>query len=208
MTRRVRAFLNLAAAGALALSLTGCISLLPKSNPAQLYRFGFGEPQAAAQPASLSSVGVLRAPGQFQHESAGDRILTVTGERAAYIAASRWVAPAEVLFDEAVSRAFDAGGGRVRLVGRGEPGHVDYALRLDVRNFETDYAQGEAPTVLIRVRAVLSRDRSAPPVAERVFEARVPATENRVSTIVAAYDRALSQVLGQIIAWTNSSVTA
>lgn len=199
-----RPFLKFAAAALLAGGLSGCISLLPKTKPAQLYRFGVA-PAAAASPARPEAIGVFRAGGVFQREAAGDRILTVTGERAAYVADARWVAPAEVLFEEAVASAFDSAAGRVRLVARGEPTHSDYALRLDVRNFETDYGEGRAPTVLVRVRAVLSRDSSHAPVAEQVFEAHAPAAQNRVGAIVAAYDKALSQVLAQVVAWTNSS---
>lgn len=202
MTARVAALLRLAAAAALALSLGGCISLLPKSKPAQLYRFG--TPTAAA-PARTDAVGVLRANGLFQREASSDRLLTLTGAKAAYIAQARWVAPAEVLFDEAVANAFDTASGHVRLVARGEPVRSDYALRLDVRNFETHYDDGNSPSVLIRVRAVLTRDQSRQQVAEQIFEARVPAGQNRVTAIVAAYDKALAQVLTDLVAWTNSS---
>jgi cholesterol transport system auxiliary component len=199
----VRAALRFAAAGGLALALSGCISLLPSSKPAQLYRFSL--PPAPAPAAPADAVRVFHGPGFFQRESAGDRILTVTGERAAYVAQARWVAPAEVLFDEAMTNAFEASGGRARLVWRGEPAHSDFALRVDVRNFETDYS-GDAPSVLVRVRAIIARsDRT--PVAERVFEARAPAAENRLSAIVAAYDQALAKVLGEMVAWTNASVS-
>lgn len=37
------------AASILALGLAGCITVFPKTKPAQLYRFG-GEPSAAARP--------------------------------------------------------------------------------------------------------------------------------------------------------------
>jgi cholesterol transport system auxiliary component len=151
-------------------------------------------------------VRVFRANRSFQRASAGAPILTVPGARAAYIADTRWVAPAEVLFDEAVTSAFEASGGRVRLVSRGEPMRSDYTLRLDVRNFETDYGEGGAPAVLVRVRAVITRDQTRAPI-EQIFEARVPAAQNRVSAIVAAYDRAVSKVLGDIVGWANSSVS-
>jgi cholesterol transport system auxiliary component len=201
-----RPLLTLAGGGLAALSLAGCISLLPKSNPAQLYRFAATAQASPPAAASAATVGVLRANGQFQREAAGDRILTVTGERAAYIADSRWVAPADVLFDEAVTRAFEASGGRVRLVSRGEPMRSDYTLRLDVRNFETDYGEGGAPAVLVRVRAVMTRGQAGAPAAEQIFEARVPAAQNRVSAIVAAYDQALGKVLGEVVGWANGSV--
>jgi cholesterol transport system auxiliary component len=187
-------------AGLLALSLSGCISLLPKTKPSQLYRFGVPVAEAPVRP---TAIGVFRLGGGFPREAAGDRILTITGDRASYVAETRWIAPAETLFDEAVTAAFDGAPGRVRLVARGEPTRADLALRLDVRNFETRYGDGRNPVVLIRVRAVLARDRAQ--VAEQIFEARVPATRNRVTAIVAAYNTALGKVLGEVIAWTNSS---
>jgi cholesterol transport system auxiliary component len=203
MTRSaaMRPLLKSAAAGVLTLSLSACITLLPNTKPAQLYRFGV--PAAASASVRSEAVGVFRANGEFQHEAAGDRILTVTGERAAYIADARWIAPADVLFNDAVATAFENAPGRVRLVSRGELVSADYVLRLDVRRFETDYGQGGAPSVLVRVRAVLGNDQKRTALAEQVFEARVPASENRVSAIVAAYDQAITKVLGDIVAWTN-----
>jgi cholesterol transport system auxiliary component len=206
MKRRIRPLLRVSAAVGLALALSGCISLLPKTKPSQLYRFGASAASSAAPAATAARgapVGVLRAGGMFQREAAGDRILTLTGERAAYIAQARWVAPAEVLFDQALSAAFDGAQGRARLVARGEPVRIDYALRLDVRNFETHYDGGRAPVVLVRVRAVMSSAANREQPVEQVFEARAPAGDNRVGAIVQAYDKAIADVLAQLIAWTN-----
>jgi cholesterol transport system auxiliary component len=189
--------------GLAAVALSGCVSLLPKTNPSHLYRFGLPAAPAAER---ASAVAVFRAGGRFQREAAGDRILTITGDRAAYIAEVRWVAPAEALFDEAVATAFEAAPG-VRLVTRGESVRAQHALRLDVRNFETRYdaADPEAPpTVLIRIRAVFVRGPGAGQVSERIFEAQAHAERNRVSAIVPAYNEALAKVLGDVVAWTNA----
>ncbi len=193
---------RLLAIGACALVLSGCISLLPKSKPAQLYRFG---PVAGAPVAHTGSVAVFRTNGSFAGEAADDRILTVTGGKAAYIAESRWVAPAAVLFDEAVGQAFDAS--PIRLIARGQQGRSAYALRLDVRNFEARYGGGsDAPTVVVRVHAALSKaDQTI--VGEQIFEASVPAGDNRVGAIVGAYDRAVKDVLGKLVAWTEATAT-
>jgi cholesterol transport system auxiliary component len=200
----IRRALRLATLAACALALSGCISLLPKSKPAQLYRFG-PEPAAAQTPApSRSAVAVYRTNGSFQGESADDRMLTITGGKAAYIAQSRWVAPAAVLFDEAVSQAFDAS--PIRLIARGQQGRYAYALRLDVRNFETRYDAGPdgPPTVVVRVHAALNRaDQSL--VGEQMFEASAPAADNRVGAIVEAYNKALAAVLGKLVAWTQAT---
>jgi cholesterol transport system auxiliary component len=201
--------LRLLVLGACALSLSGCISLLPKSKPAQLYRFG----QTATATATAETdpgpatgrVGVFRANGTFQRESAGDRLLTITGEKVAYIAEARWVAPAAVLFDQAVLGAFEAAPGKVRLIARGEAAKSAYALRLDVRNFETHYDSGPkaAPSVVVRVRAVLSRSRDSGLAGEKIFEAKVRARDNRVGAITEAYDKALAEVLGELVGWTE-----
>jgi len=204
----IRAALRLAVMGACALALSGCISLLPKSKPAQLYRFGQSGARAAAQPAPSATVGVFQANGTFQGEAAGDRLLTINGGKAAFIAQSRWVAPAGVLFNEAVVSAFDADGGKVRLISRGQQGKSAYALRLDVRNFEARYESGpdSAPTVVVRVRAVLT-NADLTKTAEQIFESRSKAANNRVGAIVEAYDKATSEVLGQVVGWTNTNAS-
>jgi len=201
MTRRI---LRLAALCACAAALAGCISLLPKSKPAQLYRFGLQPAASAPAPAvAANAVAVFRTNGTFQGESADDRMLTINRGKAAYIARSRWVAPAAVLFDEAVSQAFDAS--PIRLIARGQQGRTAYALRLDVRNFEARYDQGPdaPPTVVVRVHAALNKaDQTV--VGEQIFEASATAGGNRVGAIVAAYDKALGDVLGQLVRWTEA----
>jgi len=193
----------LVAVCAMALALSACVSLLPKTKPAHLYRFG--QPaSSAATTATPGQIGVFRTNATFQRESAGDRLLTVSNGQVQYVAETRWVAPAAVLWDEAVLAAFDADSGPVRLISRGEPASAQYILRLDVRNFEAHYDNGPKapPTVLVRVRAVISRsDRAI--AGERIFEKKVTAGDNRVTAIVPAYDRAVAEVLQEIVAWTT-----
>jgi cholesterol transport system auxiliary component len=187
-----------------AVALSGCISLLPKSKPAQLYSFVPPPAAAPSAPPSAKAAAVFRTNGSFQEESAADRLLTVTSGHAAYVADSRWVAPASVLFDQAVSQAFDAS--PVRLIARGQQGKAAYALRLDVRNFEAHYDNGDkaAPTVVVRLHAALNRaDQTL--VGEQMFEAKVTAGDNRVGAIVSAYDKAMGEVIGKLVAWTQAS---
>ena len=102
---RVSALLRLAGVAACALALSGCISLLPKTKPSHLYRFG--QPAGSqAMTAAPGQVGVFRTNATFQRESAGDGILTITNGQAAYISETRWVAPAAILWDEAVLATF------------------------------------------------------------------------------------------------------
>lgn len=200
MNRRLTtALLTLAA-----IALSGCISLFPKAEPAQLYRF---QAQPTAQPFPPGPLfGVLRLGASFPRASAGDRILTVNDRgEAAYIAGARWVSPASVLFEEQVATAFQ-NGGRARLIGRGEVIKADFSLKLDVQTFEARYDRGPkaAPEIVVSVRGVITRNRDRALVGERLFTARIRAGENRVGAIVPAFNAALSQVLGELVGWVNA----
>ncbi|MET0293705.1 MAG: ABC-type transport auxiliary lipoprotein family protein [Phenylobacterium sp.] len=194
----------LAAAG-----LSGCISLLPKSDPALLYRFDV-EPAASAAAPGARPVGVLKPPTRFTAAAGGDRLLTITGDQAAYVKGARWVTPASVLFDEAVANGFDGAAGPARLVTRGEVARADMVLRLEARSFETVYDNGQkaAPQVVIRIRAVLTRTTDRALVGEQIFEQIVRAGDNRQSAIVAAYDAGVANVVHDLVAWTNSAAAA
>jgi cholesterol transport system auxiliary component len=93
----------------------------------------------------------------------------------------------------------------VRIISRGEPASAAYILRLDVRNFEAHYDRGPkaAPTVVVRVRGTISPTAGGGPLSEKIFEKRVAAADNRVGAIVPAYDRAVAEVLAEVVAWTN-----
>lgn len=193
---------------AIALTLSACVTVFPKTKPATLYRFR-GD-VAAAGPAAAKRVGVARANGGFNGAAAGDGILTVTGAEVAYVADSRWAEPASTLFDEALKRAFNANQGAARLVTRGEPSRADYSLRLDIERFEADYDHGgrAAPRIAIDVHAVMIRATDRSVVGDQVFSVAIRANDNRVSAIVAAFDAGVSQMLGKLIAFANDAVTA
>ncbi|MDO9472198.1 MAG: ABC-type transport auxiliary lipoprotein family protein [Caulobacter sp.] len=200
MTRRRIAIVALALA---AVGLSGCISLFPKAEPAQLYRL-----QSNVEPRATPAgpvFGVLRLSTGFPRAAAGDRILTVNpGGEAAYIAGARWVSPAAVMFEELTAQAFQ-GGGRARLIIRGDVVKADYTLKLDVHGFETVYDRGAkaSPLILVSVRGVITRSDDRTLVGDRTFTARVRASDNRISAIVPAYDTAVSQVLGELVGWVN-----
>jgi len=181
------------------LTLGGCISLFPKTAPVQMYRFGDQAPPPSA-PAAAPAM-VFKGPTAFPPASQGDRILTATGAESAYIGGARWVAPAATLFDAAVLKAFDAPGSP-RLVERGEPLSAASTLRLDVRAFEARYP---GPVATVQVRAVLIRNADRALIAEKMFDAEVPAADNRQGAIVAAFDKAVGQAVSGVRDWTAAN---
>jgi len=192
---------------ALTILLSGCISLFPKEQPVQLYRLTLPPPTGAtsATPGGLS-FAVRGAVGNFDRAAAGDHLLTVRGDRTAYIADARWVSPAQAMFEEALSERFDADTGPARLLNRGEITDATYRLDVSVRHFEARYEQGAGspPTVVVDISAALDSAHDTTTRRHAMFEANIPASANSVAAIVAAYGEATAQVLDKLKAWVDA----
>lgn len=200
----IRNLLRLGAVAVLATSLSACVTVFPKTKPAQLYRFDGADEAAASAAENLNEagrIGVTRVRGGFNSAAASDRIMTVTGTRVAYVAEARWSQPAVILFEEALTRAFSRAPGPIRLASRNEPGRAPYALRLDVERFEAVYDHGAkaAPDVRIEIHAVLARAADRTVIKDQVISAHARAAENRVSAIVEAFEQATGQALDQVV---------
>ncbi len=198
-----KAILTLALAPVLALSLSACVSLWPQSKPSATYSFGLAEPGAAAP--LMNERGVALEPVAFPRESMTDGILTVQADETAYLANARWTAPAPVLFRQALDRAFDAVAPETHLLNRGEAGPSAALLSLDVSRFEAEYTQPKSPpTIHVTVRARLSGPDGLP-IGVRLFDVQKPAAEDRVSSIVVAYDQATVEALTELARWVDQT---
>lgn len=182
-------------------TLSGC-AVLKTPDPVQTYRFGarpvFASTDAVprCQPTSVSLRRI-----DFDTASRGDRLLAVTGTETAYIGTARWVSQAETLFHSSLEDAFAAGAPCVRLAS-GAFARDGLLLSVDVRRFETVYASaGAVPDVRVSV-AVHLTNREREVVASNRFDSVESAGENRVASIVAAYDRANADVTRKIVEWT------
>lgn len=202
----------LVAAPVLALGLSGCVSVFPKSDPSQLYSFGSrieGE-SAPAAPHNPGARGVLLGAITFPRAAQGDTLLSITsGREHAYIANTRWVAPAQVLFREATERTFDRTAKTTRLINRGEASRIDMTLRLDVHDFVVLYPNGPetTPVVAVSLQGRLTGN-GGQLLDEKDFDYRQPAAENRVSAIVAAIDAASAKAIADVVAWTDQTAAA
>lgn len=189
-------------------TLSACITVFPKAEPSQLYRFG-NRSGENPKPAT-TRVGVVRIGGSFALASAGDGILTTTGTEVAYLAGARWAQPASTLFDEAITGAFGRNSGIAQLVARSDPARAGYTLRVDVQGFEAVYDRpgNAAPQVLLTAHLVVARVSDRVIVADRTVSIAERATGNRVSAIVLAFDTAVGKALAEIIEITNTAVAS
>lgn len=200
-------------------ALGACVTVFPKAEPSSTYKLAIDAPRSG-QPDAAVKVNILRAPTTFPRMSGGDQIVTISGAETASIEGARWAAPAPIMFDEQIVAAFDASS-KLRLLTRGGASAPDATLRVEVRTFEARYAdapivakaksksktdakafdQRAAPTVVVEIKAIMTYPADSARVAEKFLRAEVPASENRVGSIVTAYDAATSQVLNGVVAW-------
>ncbi len=203
---RFKAGLAVAAISAVSLGLGGCVTLFPKTKPAQLYSFGsrVGVTPTPADTSGQAPIAMLRVTYDFPRAADKEQILTRAGDGDAYIAGARWITPASVMFQEAAERAFETSNPPIRLLQGADNGIATATLRLEVQTFETDYPLGfkGAPTVVVRVRTLLFHAGDHSPPLEGRFESRKQVEENRVGLIVAGYDAATADVLDQTVRWT------
>jgi|TARA_R110002124_G_scaffold19407_1_gene77848 cholesterol transport system auxiliary component len=198
-------FVRLSAVTAAIAVLGGC-SLLATPDPVQLYRFGAAA-ESGEGPVLSAPVQVALRRIEFPAASKGDRMLGITGAEAAYIAGARWVSPAEDLYAQSLHDAFLSQATRVRLIGRRELTPATRTLDIDVRTFESRYERpGAAPLVVVSATARMLRLPERTVVSERTFTVSQPASENRVSSIVAAFDIATRDLNTQIVDWTEASI--
>lgn len=193
-----------------ALTLSGCGGLLGGGGRADLYSFGnTAAPGVGQPPANATQPVLVFFPGSsFQPAIHGDRILTLAGAQARYIAGARWVSPAADLFDAAIVTELERLAPTVRIIRAGGLPSAEYILAIDVRHFEASYTRGAEmpPDVIVEARAKLIRRSDRSIVGEWPVAHSEPAQDNRVTAIVAAFERSTAAVTGQIASLTQQSL--
>jgi cholesterol transport system auxiliary component len=210
----------LACASSLALLLGGCAGSLLQSDARapDTFRLGVVTTTSPAASATSSHAGLAIAVARPRAAAAidTDRIAVHSaGNRFDYYLDARWAESAPQMLQQNLVSALAAtaqfGGGVMTA-----PARVPTELLLDVelRRFEVVAAgadaasSGAAPVVHIQVQASLVDSRRATRVTSFVSEAAVPASENRLSAVVVAFDRANAQVVGDIAARVQAAVAA
>jgi cholesterol transport system auxiliary component len=193
----------------LAVSLSGCVTLLPKTKPAQLYRFGY-EPALVEEKAltelrpSLPPLGIIFGGITFPKDSSGDQILTVDGAQASYVAEARWTTGASSLFTDAVTTGFARTAKTVTLEPR-VPTAANYRIDISVRKFQTDYTRNK-PTVSIAVDARLIRISDRVVVGKKFITADVAVRKNDMSQMADGYNQATTQVVAGLIEFSEATL--
>lgn len=183
-----------AASGAIAIALllTGCgggptPTTFDLSAPRDFGRVGGS--QAALVVAEPTTVLALDSDRLIVRDSAG---------ALSFLGSAQWADRVPRLVQTRLIQTFE-NGSRIAAVSRpGERMVPDVQLNTDIRSFNIDAASGQA---VVEITAKLVGDRTGKIQRAKLFSARVPAGTADGAAAAHALDKALSQVLIEIVRW-------
>lgn len=181
-----------------ALVLLGACSILPKSNPSDVYRLATAQATTQGTPVSWSLRVTKPQTSEFLDSP---RIAVVPeGNLISSYANARWTDPAPVLVRNRLLDGFQRDG-RVTLLSTDDTNvQADYELGGQLQAFQSQY-QGGAVEVVMRLDARLVRGRDQRIIASRRFEIRQPVNDTKVPAVVAGFGLAGDQLNKQVVDW-------
>jgi cholesterol transport system auxiliary component len=196
---------------ALAGLTTACVSGF-KSNETEPQRYVLeASGRAAAAQTVAAAPGVSSGPAApaaataavvlMPEMAAGldtDRIaLLQPGQKLNYYAKARWADSLPMLLQAAAVDGLRASGRFSDVEPEGSPFRGDILLRIEVHDFEVDYAAG-APIAHVALRVTLGRRVDRGIIAVANADSRVPAAADRMQSVVDALQAAFTDALSQL----------
>ena len=115
---------------------------------------------------------------------------------------ANWAKRPSDMLQDTLLRALEDSGKIPAVARQGSGISADYKLVLDLRRFEADYPQpGGLPAATIEVNAKLLHAQDQKVVAARTFLEAEPASSTAIPDVVAAFDRGLSTLGGDMAGW-------
>lgn len=186
---------RVSAIAAVALMLGACTSML-KDAPVATYDLSAPD-SFSGRAAARKGVLAIEEPTAIQTVDS-NRMVAREGGAVSYVPAAQWTDRLPSLVQTRMVQAFE-NAGRIGSVGRSQDRlAADYQLITDIRAFEIDVGSGNQARVEIAAKIV---DRTGRVRSGRVFEASAPAGAVNGPSASAALDRALSQVLVDMVGW-------
>ncbi len=189
-----------------ALSLSGCLSILPGSSSVpSIYRLSQGQDIAQKQADAVTLL--IRRPIAPNGLAGEDIVLSPNGERIAYAADARWEEPVPGLVQNAASDAF-APITSIAPISAPTTLRSDYSIQFNLRQFEAIFDDGEKnpPLAKISFTATLIDMNSRELIVARQFSASQRADEIRVSEIVKAQRSATLRAMSDMARWAEQEI--
>ncbi|MDM3884050.1 ABC-type transport auxiliary lipoprotein family protein [Pseudomonas sp. BCRC 81390] len=185
---------------AAALSLASACSILPQSEPVDLYRLPVNQPSRMVPALDWS----LRLNKPLASEVlAGPRIAVVPqGNVISSYKGARWSDAVPVLLRNRLLDGFQRDGRVQRLSADDSNLQADFELAGELLAFQSEYRADGVVEVVIRYDARLVQGRTQRILASKRFEIRKPLADRQVPAVVAGFGQACDQLAGQVVSWT------
>jgi cholesterol transport system auxiliary component len=189
-------------------ALAGCGSLLDSKLAApQTYVLRLPPPASPANAITVGSILVQRPEASPGLES--NRIALLRGDRRFdFFAASLWAAPAPDVVESVVVDGLRGLGSFSAVFDDSAPFAPRYDLRITLRRFEADYTAGEVPTVHVVLDCTLGRRRDRVLMASFTARGSAQAEADRMSSVVAAFEKATASAVAELTQATTAAITA
>ena len=181
--------------------LISSCSILPKSEPADVYRLPITQAPASASSAAPQHWSLRLNKLQASEALNRPNIAVIPqGDVISSYKASRWSDPAPVLLRNRLLDGF-ARDGRVTLLSTDDSNFAaDLELGGNLQAFQTEY-QGNQASVVVRLDALIVRGYDQRILASRRFEERQPLSDVQVPAVVAGFGQASDRLTAKVVAW-------
>lgn len=182
------------------LALAGCSLLVGNKDAATIYAPDARIPADPAWPTVAWQLSVKRPHASRMLESLRIAVRPTPGELQVYKGASWAKSPASQVEDTVLHALEDSQ--KIPAVARAGSGIAgDYALVMDVRRFEADYAGGALPAATVEINAKLLHAPDQDVVGSRTFLQAVPASGTDVAQVAQAFEQALGRLGHDMAGW-------
>lgn len=188
--------------GAVALSLSGCASLLV-SKPAPLDTYELSAPSVTGQAVRTQRQILVVEPSTLKQLDGQNIVIKPSAGSVEFLKGAQWSDRLPRIVQARLIETFQ----RTGYVGVGKPGDglaIDYQVIMEMRSFGINVGGSQRAEVELFVR--LLNDRTGQIHASRDFMASVPVSGTSNDAYVAALNKAFGQVAGEIVSWTKSKI--
>lgn len=185
-------------------ALPACFSgLSSKSTPPQRYVLQGGiaavAGATAAAAGAAASIEVLRPSAAAG--LGGDGIVVLrSGARLDYYNNARWADAASLQLQGLVIDALRTAGHFATVESDSAPFAAQYLLAINIDNFQAEYLDAGAPTVVVTLTCTLGRRGNRSVIVSYTAQGTVKADADRMQSVVAAFGQATSRAMLQIAA--------
>ncbi len=186
------------------LMLCGCLGITKKHEPSTVYAPTLAH-IAAPSGAPLAWQLLVDVPSAVDPLD-GTRIVVMPQPGIVqFYKDVRWRERMPVLLQSMLLQGFQESGRLLGATSLSTGLRGDYALHLDLGDFQAEYRGAANPTVVIRLNAQLTQNASNRVIAARSFSWEQASGEVAIGAVVATFEQGLNTVLPQVVEWTLKS---